>query len=289
MVTWPLAGLLALLVSGHPVSTQIEDPGASVQPPNLLLLVHQRFLPGKASARAKLEMAMSRACEKLDVPNAWIDLEAITGEPGALSFDPFDTFEQIDRAAAEWPKIYAKNPEVARLQKEITALVLSERTVIAVRRDDLGYRANTIDLSKARVMRVLQVHLFPGHERDFAQAFKILSGGYERINSDTPWVVYQVNVGEPLPSFLVFVPMTSLSQNDDLIERRIDLLHVEGEENAERMQEIARQAFASTESNLYVINPETSHVFKEFAASSPEFWKTAPDAPTAKQGAKKRE
>jgi hypothetical protein len=282
-----LAALFVLLVFGRLARSQDDEPRASVQPPNLLLLVHQQFQPGKAGVRAKLEMAMSRACEKLNLPNSWIDLEAVTGEPEALSFDPFDSFEQIDRSAAEWPKIYARNSEIGRLQEEINALIVSQRTVIALRRDDLGYRANTIDLSKARVMRILEVHLFPGHEPDFAEAFRTLAAAYERINSDTPWVVYQVNVGQPSPTFLVFVPMTALRQNDDLVLRRIDLLHAEGEENAERMQRIAREAYANTESNLYVVSPETSHVSKEFAAGDPEFWKIAAGAPSVKSPAKK--
>ena len=284
-----IAGLWTLLGCSQLTAAQDEAANASVQPPRLLLLVHQQFLPGKDGARTKLDMAMSRACEKLNVPNSWIDLEAITGERERLSFDPFDTFEQVDHSGAEWAKIFANNPEVGRLQEQITALVSSERTIIALRRDDLGYRASSIDLSKARVMRILEVHLYPGHERDFAEAFKTLSAAYERINSDTPWVVYQVNVGEPLPSFLVFVPMKALRQNDDLISRRIDLLHVEGEERAERMQQIAREAYASTESNLYAVSPQMSHVSKEFTASDPDFWKVAANAPTAKSAGKKRE
>jgi hypothetical protein len=290
MTRW-LLWLLVLLACGQFACAQAEEATVSTgaRPPNLLLLVHQEFPLGKTSARQKLDVAMSHACEKVDVPNAWIDLEAITGRPERLSFDPFDNFLQIDHAAAEWPKIFANNPTVARLQEQIQALVTSERTVIALRRDDLGYRAGTIDLSKARVMRILEVHLYPGHESDFAEAFKMLGAAYERINSDTPWVVYQVNVGEPSPTFLVFVPMNSLGQNDDLIARRIDLLHVEGAERAERMQQIAREGYASTESNLYVVSPEMSHVSKEFASSDPEFWKGAASTSSGKPAGSKSE
>lgn len=66
-------------------------------------------------------------------------------------------------------------------------------------------------------------------------------------------MVYLVNVGERSPSFLVFVPMTALRQNDDLMARRRTFLSDEGEEGPERMQQIARDAYTSTESNLYVI------------------------------------
>ena len=66
--------------------------------------------------------------------------------------------------------------------------------------------------------------------------------------------------------------MVALRQNDDLLERRKALREAEGEEGARRMQQIAREAYASTESNIYVVSPEMSHVAKEFAAEDPEFW-----------------
>jgi len=261
-------------------------PNVAGAPPRILLLVHQEFLPGKAGERRKLEIAMSRASEHLNVPNSWIDLESLTGPSEALSFDPFDSFEEIDGAAAAWPKIFAVHPEVAHTQEEINALIATQRTIIAARRDDLSYRAASIDLSKARFMRVLEVRLNPGHESEFAEAFKILSDAYEKIKADTPWVVYQVNLGMPTPTFLVFVPMRALKQNDDLLNWRRPLREAEGEESSQRMEQIAREAYASTESNLYAISPETSHVSKEFAEGGPEFWSPAPSAP--KSAATKR-
>ena len=176
--------------------------------------------------------------------------------------------------AAEWGPIYSAHPELGRLQAQINAALVSQRTVIAVRRDDLSYRANRIDLSKARFVRVLEVRLHPGRENDFAEAFKKLSAAYEKIESGLPWVVYQINLGMPSPTFLAFVPMIALGQNDDLLKIRERLHSAEGEA-AERMQQIAREAYASTESNLYSIKPEKSHLSKQFAAGDPEFWKPA--------------
>jgi hypothetical protein len=79
---------------------------------------------------------------------------------------------------------------------------------------------------------------------------------------------------------------TTLAQNDDLLNLR-DLLHQAEGEAAERMQQIARAAYAHTESNLYAISPGKSHVSKEFAAGDPEFWTPKPPAP-ARIAAKKR-
>jgi hypothetical protein len=129
-------------------------------------------------------------------------------------------------------------------------------------------------------MRVLEVRLHPGHENEFAEAFQKLSAAYEKIESDLPWVVYQVNLGMPSPTFLTFVPLKAVAQNDDLLKIRERLHPAEGEA-AERGQQIAREAYVSTESNLYSIRPEKSYVSKEFAAGDPEFWIPKPVATKA--------
>jgi hypothetical protein len=271
--------MIFLLLPFSTLAQTEPDSPSLTAPPKILVLVHQVFLPGKTGARQKLDMAMSRACKKLKLPNAWIDLEAVTGPLERLSFDPFDSFEQMDRAAAEWPKIYAANREIGPIQAGIQALILSESSVIAVRRDDVGYRASTIDLSKARVMRTLEVRVHPGREKDFADAFKVLAAAYEKTNSDLAWVVYQVNAGAPSPTFLIFVPMRAIRQNDDLLSRREAIQAAEGETGVEQMQQIARDSYESTESNIYAIHPEMSHVQPEFAAANPAFWSHAETKP----------
>ena len=269
-----IALILSLPVT-HVTAQTGNAPTLPTAPPNLLLLVHQQFRFGSESAREKDEIEIAKACRELSVPNQWIDLQSITGAPEALFFDPLDSFEQLDYASAAWGKINAVYPDLARLQEEIRKLETNESTIIAVRRSDLSYRAGFIDLSKARYMRVLEIRLLPGHEEEFVEAFKTLRAAYEKIKADTPWVVYQVNVGMPSPTFFAFVPMSALRQNDDLLAWRGPLRDAEGQAGADRMQQIAREAYRSTESNLYAISPRMSHVFKEFADGDPGFWSQA--------------
>src|SRR5579859_1037634 len=282
-----LAVALLLLATAGCAAAQSDEPSSSTEPPKLLLLVYRQIRFDKEGERVKLETAMRRACDHVSVPNSWIDLESVTGMTVALSFDPFDSFEQMEKAGTFWGQIFAGHSEIARLQEEIKGVVASERTVIAARRDDLGYRVSSINLAQARAMRVLEVRLNPGHENDFAEAFRVLSAAYEKMNSDTPWVVYQVNAGMASPAFLVFVPMTAIRQNDDLLARRQALQEAEGEQGSRRMQEIAREAYASTESNIYVVSPEMSHVSKEFALENPEFWLQGAGSENAKPTANK--
>ena len=278
LASWIAAAVALTLIAASGVTGQtLTSAEPATAPPKLVVLVYQKFSFEKAGDRANWEIAMARACEKLTVPNSWIVMESLTGEAEVLSFDPFSSFAEMEKPAAEWGPLYAAHPELGRLQAQINTALTSQRTVIAVRREDLSYRANRIDLSKARFMRVLEVRLHPGRENEFAEAFQKLSAAYEKTESDLPWVAYQVNLGMPSPTFLVFVPMKAVRQNDDLLSRRESLRVAEGEA-AERMQQIAREAYASTESNLYSIQPEKSHVSKEFAAGDPEFWAPKPRA-----------
>lgn len=285
-----MAAAFALICAGR-AAGQIREPASpETDPPKLAVLVYQRFPFDKMAASGKALAAAARACANLAVPNSWIVMDSVTGEPEVLSFDPFDSFAHINKAFAEWGPLYATHPELGKAQAQIMGALQSQRTIVAVRRDDLSYRANRIDLSKARFLRVLEVRLHPGREGEFAEAFQKLSAAYEKIDSDLPWVVYQANVGTPSPAFFALVPMRTLAQNDNLLNIREKLHEAEGEA-AERMQQIAREAYTQTESNLYAISPEKSHVSKEFAAGDLQFWSpksNPPEEPVARKSGKNK-
>src|SRR5437667_484801 len=278
-----LAAIILLSVGYVSISSGQENKtlNPAPAPPNLLLLVHQEFPYGKANARNKVAAAIAHACNRLEVPNSWIALQSLTGGREASSFDPFASFEQLEQSFDGWKKIYAAHPDLARMQEEVDALLTNERTVVAVRRDDLGYHTDNIDLSEMRFMRVVEVRLAPGHESEFVESFKILGEAYEKIKADSPWVVYQVNLGMQSPGFLIFMPMNARKQNDDLLSWKENLQEAEGEEAMKRLQEIARESYATAESNLYVVASEMSHVSKELAAADPNFWTPTP-VPAAK-------
>ena len=281
MAIRPCAAILLLLVCASILPGQVAkvaNPAAA--PPNILLLVHQEILPGRASDRQRLETNISRACDRLDAASFWIDLQSLTGPRETVFFDPFESFEHLEQSDAYWRQFYAAHPDLARVKDEIDALVGREHTIVAVRRDDVGYLADTIDLSEARFMRILEVRVFPGHENDFVEALRILADVNTKIKADTPWLVYQVNLGMTSPSFLILVPMSELGQNDDLLFWRDNLLSADGEEGTERLEQIARESYASTETNLYAVKPEMSHVSKEFAAGDADFWRHKPDPNT---------
>jgi hypothetical protein len=268
-----VAALTIFFLQGPVLAAQDQKPAnVDAAPPAVALFGHQAVFSGKSANREKTVAGLSRACDRLEAPKFWVDLESLTGDPEALVFSPYDSYEQMEQSNAEWAKFLVGHPELGHMQEEAGGLVGSERKIIALRRDDLGYLAESIDLSEARFVHVLEVHLFPGREGDFAEAFKILVDAYTKIQADTPWVVYQVDAGTAAPTFLVLRPMAEMKQNDDLLAASGNLLEAEGDQGRETLSKIVREAYASTESNLYAVNPTMSHVSKEFAAADPDFW-----------------
>ncbi len=181
-----MAAAFVLICAGGATGQTKGVIQSETAPPKFVVLVYQRFPFDKATQSGKALAAAARACAGLNVPNSWIVMDSVTGEPEMLSFDPFDSFAHIGKAFAEWGPIYAAHAELGKFQAQINGALASQRTIVAERRDDLSYRANRIDLSKARFLRVLEVRLHPGHEGEFAEAFKELAAAYEKTESDLP-------------------------------------------------------------------------------------------------------
>lgn len=278
-----LALALCLLGLAAPPISRAQDKkevNLAAVPPKLLLLEHKQPFSGKSEERRKLEETISATCDRLEAPRFWIDLESISGEPEALTFSSFDSYEQMEQSNLDWDQFLAGHGDIGRMKEEARSLVGGERKIIAVRRDDLGYLADTIDLSEARYIHVLEVRLFPGREGDFADASKILADADSKVQSETPWVVYEVDAGLPAPTFLVVSPMTELKQRDDLLALAANRGDAEGD-GGEAVRKIQRESYATTENTVYAINPGMSHVSKAFAATDLDFWAHRNAAPAA--------
>jgi hypothetical protein len=270
IVLWVVLSLsLGCASSGVFAQAQRTAAGA---PPKMLLLVYQQVVPGKAGERQRLEADTSRRFDELNVPITWIELEAVTGPPQALFFDPANSFAELAQAGTMLATTLATHPELAEQQQQIEERLASSKTVVAVRRDDLGLGAERIDLTKARYMRITTVSLRPGHERDFVEAQGIRNAAFEHDRSEPAWVVYEVNSGTTQPTFLIVEGLRSLADADKELERARNLQQSPAEPGRKRLEQIIQEGYVSVESNLYAMHPDMSHVPKEFIAGDPAFW-----------------
>jgi hypothetical protein len=211
-------------------------PVSAGAPPKYFLLVHQEFQPGKASARQKLEVETAQGFDRLKFPVQWIELDALSGAPGALFLDPLDSYSNLEKSIGLLSDLYQDRPDLARLQENIEETVATSNSAIAMRRDDL-IKSDNLDLVRMRFLRIRLFHWKAGHE-SFAQPAQ-------------PSVMYEVREGAATSTFLLMTPMQSLSEADDAM--------------GQREQDVA-------ENNLYMVNPSMSHVSSEFAGGDANFW-----------------
>lgn len=250
--------------------------GAKAGPPKFLNMVHQELKPGRSGAYDELETSLVRIYNRENIPVFWLQLESITGPSEKLYLNWFDSSEEMGKAMEALTAGLAAHPELmpmqARLLQDNTS---SMSTVLGVRRDDMGFRANAIDFSKMRILRVTTIFAHPGYERAFMEAEWSLSEASQKVNAQAAWAVYEVTAGLPEPSFIIVTPMSSLKELDDQLQTSQVLEKAESGAIEQHLQELARVAYGAADDRLFVVGQKTSHVSKEFAAGDPDFWAPA--------------
>ena len=268
-----LAGLFA--ASARPMRAQDGNP-ATAGPPKFLNMIHQELKPGRVWEYDELEASIARIYAREAIPVYWLELESITGPSEVLYLNLFDSSEDLVKSQKALSAALAAHPELAQTQDRLLQENTSSgTTVLGVRRDDMGYRANSIDFSKMRTLRLTTIFAHPGYERAFAEAEWSLSGAQEKANAKVAWAVYEVTAGLPEPAFVIVTPMQSLAGVDDGLETNQALQKADGGALEQHLQELARIAYGASDSRLYSVHPKASHVSKEFAAGDPNFWSPA--------------
>ncbi len=249
-----------LLGRGTPVAAQTVTPTPETGiTPNTLLLYRADLANGKETAYEQTEAAIVREYEKARIPVYWVALQAVTNAPHVLYFDGFDAFADIERTGTTLAQGLEAHPEIAALQKKLLETVSSTRTVLTFRRDDLGYRLNKIDLSKAHFVRVSIFQLRAGYEDDFADAVRNRARSFESGDVDAPSMVYQVHSGLPLPTFIEFQPMTALSEIDDALDRTKKNRRILSDTRQLPPGKWMKDAELHIETEIYSINSSMSH------------------------------
>jgi hypothetical protein len=260
-----------------------EDNTATVSktgPPKFLNMVHQQLKPGRSGAYDELETSLARIYNRENLPIFWLELESMTGPSEVLYLHFFDSAEEMGKATEALSAGLTADPKLKEMQDRLLQDNISSATsVLAVRRDDLGYRANSMDFSKMRMLHLTTIFGHPGYERAFMQAEWSLSEASERVNAKAAWAVYEVTAGLPEPSFVIVTPMRSLTDVDDALETNQALRKVGGGAVEENLQELGRVAYGASDSQLFSVHQKASHVSREFAAGDPNFWSQATSSP----------
>lgn len=270
--------LVLFAASVRPMRAQDDKP-KTPGPPKFLNMVHQELKPGRVWEYDELEASIARIYSREAILVYWVELESITGPSEVLYLNFFDSSEELAKSQKALSAALAAHPELAQTQDRLLQENTSSgTTVLGIRRDDMGYRANTIDFSKMRALRLSTIFAHPGYERAFMETQWSLSEASQKANARTAWAVYEVVGGLPEPAYVIVSPMESLGEVDDVFGASQALKTSEGGVAEQHLQELARISYGTSDTRLFLVGPKMSHVSKELAASDPDFWSPAPIA-----------
>lgn len=265
--------LLAPVFAGRVRAQENAAEGSNPGPPKFLNMIHQELKPGRIGAYDELEASIARIYNREGIPAFWVALESMTGPAEVLYLNLFDSSEEMASAMSALSSGVAAHPDLAQMQDRLLQENISNATtVLGVRRDDMGFRANTIDFSKMRVLRLSTVFAHPGYERAFMETEWSMSEASEKVHAPSAWAVYEVVAGLPEPAFVIVTPMKSLQEVDDLIETSQELRQNQGGVLQQHLQELARIAFGTSDTRLFSVGQKISHVSKKFASGDADFW-----------------
>ena len=276
-----LLACLVALAGKVPAATQNVTPTPETGvTPGTLLLYRADLVSGKETAYEQTEAEIVQGYTDAKIPIYWSALEAVTGSPHVLYFDGFDNFGDIERSGADLAQGLDAHPEIGTAQQKLADLVAATRTVLAFRRDDLGYRLNKINLAKTNFVRVAIFQFRAGYEDEFADALRTRARMYEANDINTPWMVYQVHSGYSLPTYIEFQPMNSLSEIDDALDRNAKVRRAEARPLA--TQKWIRDADLSIDIQIYRVSQSMSHLSPASEAAAGARAKSASQAATRK-------
>ncbi|HUL17288.1 MAG TPA: hypothetical protein VLV88_14920 [Terriglobales bacterium] len=262
-----LGVVLGLGVSGAPAQTVTATPETGVTP-NVLLLYSAETVPGREMDYSRKEAEVAASYEEKKIPVYWLAMTSLTGNPHVLYFDGFDSFGDVEKTEGVIRGVLATHSDIVGMQQELLSYLNGSNTVLAFRRDDLGYRMNKVDLAKARYVRVTQVQLKTGTDADFAEAVKTVRHFYETNDVNAPWVIYQVDSGTAMPSYFQFQPMQSLKEMDDAYDRAKNSPVVPAGSVRQKLIQALQSSLATAEAETYSVNLKMSHLAPEARAGT---------------------
>src|SRR5262249_35486494 len=104
------------------------------------------------------------------------------------------------------------------------------------------------------------IQLRSGFEQDFADAARAIRKPFEAVGNESPWAIFQVQMGMPAPTFIAVQLLTSLKEFDDAIEARKFDRENPFDFGKSKPALLPKDAVASMESNLYSVNLKISNI-----------------------------
>jgi hypothetical protein len=283
-----LLGICLVLGTASLAAAQEKSEGMH-KPPTVLRIDREFLKPGKSgSIHDRSESAFVKAMSNAKSPEYYIAMDSMSGKHRALYFTGYDSF-------AEWEKDVSnerKNPTFsAALDRADAAdgdLLDSSDQSSWVYRPDQSLNQNA-GLVGIRYFEIEAFQIKPGHEADWDDAVKLVKAAYAQV-PDAHWAMYQNVFGREQPAYLVIIPRKSMSEVDAGFQQGAKFMAAMGADGMKKLSELSAAAIASSETNIFAINPRQSYMMEDLIKADSDFWrlKSAPAAEKKEKAAPKQ-
>jgi hypothetical protein len=198
----------------------------------------------------------------------------MTGPTEAWFFSAYSSMEDAEKATAALAANKAVQAEVDRVNVSDGDLLTGVRSTYLFYNKDLSYRPN-FKLGEYKYFMVDTVRVKLGHGEKFAELRKALNAAHEKVNMDEHMLVYNVGLGAPTGTVIIFQPMKSLKEFDDFAKthgKGSAYYEEVGDAGRKMFTEFAREDEQFTVRDFLAINPAMSVVAENVVAANPSFW-----------------
>lgn len=251
-------------------------------PPPVLAMSREEIKPGKMGAHDKQVAAYLALFQKAKAGGSRLGLVPVSGDDNqVLYLEGYPSFAQFEASRKRFDEAMAVAPyqaELEALDRQAGDLHASQKTSIAVLRDDMSYRPMNMDaVARARYFNASWTRVKPGRGPAYVEFVKQFNAARAKANLDEHSAVYQVVTGAQTGTFVSFTTQRSLTEWDDMVGRReartkaIDEA-LGGDPVVKQRADTAEGIIADGWTTLYAVSPKLSQPTPLFAAADPDFW-----------------
>jgi hypothetical protein len=227
-------------------------------PPKFLQITREVVKPGKDLAHSKSEVSWSRALEAAKYPATSLGMSALSG-PNEMwwltGYGAMADIQKVSDAVEASPALTAVGATYGPPEADFVSNTIG---MIARFRDDLSYN-NSVPMTSERFMVVGRVVVRTGMGEQFTEARKIIKAAHEKAKAADGFAIYQVMVGAPAGTFLIFQPRKSLGEFDtDPHAGPAYVAAIGGPEGQKKLMEMQVAYQASSSSDLFKLDPAIS-------------------------------
>lgn len=284
-----MLALLFLLPAGISVIAAAQDkPMMDHMPPKVLVAGREYTKPGKSGTlHEKTESAFVQAMMHAKWPTHYLAMESLSGKSRALFFTGYDSLEAWEKDTLATQKNAALSSALDRAWAADGDLLSETDGAVLAYSEECSLHPE-VDIAHTRYFEISGWQVKPGHGKDWDEIVKLVKAAYEKVPG-SHWSCYSAVYGFPNTTYIVFVPMKSLAEEDKSLMDNKAFEAAMGEEGMKKLAALSAAALESSGSNLFAINPKMSYPFDEWVKADPDFWKTKAAAPMAAKKPKAEE